>query len=215
MNEPTTTDWITAIAALFGIGPVVWGLIKLFLKDKEKEERLKFVQEQLNELKRLTSEFQHQSTLMHEANILLEKQINLQADVYLETKDVEQKKLEIENLKRISDTKPHFIFQTSVSNPSGFKIKLQNNGATAENIQVESRSEYIKLYPFRDRLRAVKGEIVEISGSADQTKTPYNSNQVTGELLLSFEDVDGREYLQKVVKGGSGYNVDPPYLRQD
>ncbi len=214
MNEPTITDWITAIAALFGIGPIVWGLVKLFLKDKEKEERLKFFQEQVDELKRQTSEYQYQSTLMRAANDLLEKQINLQTDIYLKTQDVETKKLEIEKIKRISDTKPHFVFQTAISSPDVFKLKLRNNGATADNIRIESSTDFIKMYPIKTNLRADKGEVIEINGYADRTQTFFNSSQVTGQILIAYKDADGREYLQNISKSGTRHNIDPPYLRE-
>jgi len=39
MNSPVPniTDWITAFAAMTTIPLVIWGIIKLFLKDREKE----------------------------------------------------------------------------------------------------------------------------------------------------------------------------------
>ncbi len=214
MNDPNITDWITAVAALFGIGPIIWGLVKLFLKDKEKEERLKFVQEQLNELKRQTSEFQYQSVLMQEANELLEKQIGMQTEMYLQTKNVEQKKLEIENQKRIAETKPHFIFQTASSSPDRFDLKLRNKGATAESIKIHEASEFLRMFPLRDNLRADHGQVIEVGGAADPTKTYFNSNQVTGQILLSYKDVDKREYFQNIKKTSSGVNIEPPYLRE-
>jgi|SRR5690606_12760556 hypothetical protein len=214
MSEPNTADWITAIAALFGIGPIIWGVVKLFLRDKEKEERLKFVQGQLDELKRQTSEFQYQSTLMREANDLLEKQVALQTDMYLQTKDIEHKKLEIEKQKRIAETKPHFVFQTASSSPDGFECKLRNNGATAENIRIHENTEFLRMRPLRDNLRAETGQVIEIGGAADMTKTYFNSNQVTGQILISFKDVDKREYFQNIRKTSDGFNIEPPYLRE-
>jgi uncharacterized coiled-coil protein SlyX len=40
MTEPLITDWINSIAALIGIPIVVWGIIKLFIKDKNQERKL-------------------------------------------------------------------------------------------------------------------------------------------------------------------------------
>ncbi|EPR69876.1 hypothetical protein [Cyclobacterium qasimii] len=211
MNEPAITDWITAVAALIGIGPIVWGLVKLVLRDKEKEERLRFVQGQLDELKRQTSEFQYQSTLMSEANALLEKQVNLQAEIYLKTQDIEGKKAEIEKMKRISDVKPHFILYTASSRPNTFKISLKNNGATAENIRIDSTTDFIKAQVTQNQ-KADKGDIIDIDGHADLKMTYFNSNQVTGDIVIAFKDVDGREYLQKVTKAGNGCNIEPPHL---
>lgn len=214
MNEPNITDWITAIAAMFGIGPIIWGVVKLFLRDKEKEERLKFVQGQLDELKRQTSEFQYQSTLMREANDLHEKQVALQTDIFLQKKDIEHKKLEIEKQKRIADTKPYFIFQTAISSPDRFECKFRNNGATAESIRIHENTEFIRMLPLPDNLRAETGQVIEVAGSADLTKTYFNSNQVTGQILLSFKDVDKRVYFQNIRKTAIGFNIDPPYLRE-
>ena len=208
---PNITDWITAIAALFGIGPIVWGVIKLFLRDKEKEERLRFMQEQLDEIKMQTSEFKYQSNLMKEANDLLEKQISIQSDIFLQSKDSDKRKIELEEQKRISETKPYFVYQSSSSSSDNFSIKVRNNGAAAENIKINDATEDLLVHPLPNNMRVEHGQTITIAGRTENT----NSQQVSGKILLSYFDVDGREYFQNINKIRHGFNIDPPYLKKD
>jgi|GEM_PF-3497708 len=104
-KQTSSTDWIKAIAQLFGIPAAIWGIISLFLKDKAKTRKLeslgslaktqsdinKTFGEQLEELKSQTNAFNSQSQSMVDGNkmtkesLLIEKaKFNYQNEVRFE-----------------------------------------------------------------------------------------------------------------------------------
>jgi len=213
MTEPLITDWINSIAALIGIPIVVWGIIKLFIKDKNQERKLssleklavsqdemiKKMTEQINELSKQTSEYQYQSELMQESNGLIGKQIELQNDIFLHNKGIEEKKLEIQKIKRLSEIKPHFINNGGSSNSSNMLITLKNKGETAKNISLNKiRGEFIIFQKLNSEIEIDNGKNIEIKGNI----TPSGRNQDNGnrdyELELIYEDIDGNKYKQKI-----------------
>jgi hypothetical protein len=195
-------------------GPIIWGLIKLFLRDKEKEERLKYFQEQVDELRPQTSEYQYQSTLMLQANELLEKQINFRAEIHLQTKQENEKRSEIEKLKRLNEIKPHFIYQQGSSSPERFGVTLHNKGGTAVDSKVESvDTDFVFINPLLDNSRIDKGQTINVSGYANSAKTYYNSNQVACRVTIEYRDIDKNTYRQDIRKvDGAGFQIDPPVL---
>ena len=76
--------------------------------------------------------------MLKEANELIEKQIELQNTMYLESKKTEEKKEEITMLKRKADLRPRFTNHGSSTGISNFSVKLYNNGGTAVNITIRS-----------------------------------------------------------------------------
>jgi hypothetical protein len=212
MDAPNITDWITAIAALIGIGPIVWALVRLFLKDKEKEAQLKFFQHQLDEVRRQTSEFQYQSTLMLQANEILEKQIQLQTEIHLENKQESRKRQEIEALQRINEIKPYFAFRQAGSSADNFEVTLLNKGGIAQKIKIESvDTDFVFINPLPDSLTVENNKTLNLGGRANASRTYWNSNQVQCRITILFEDIDHNIYTQDIRKvGAGGFQVDPP-----
>lgn len=224
MNEPLITDWINSFAALLGVPLVVWGIVQLFLKNKSQDRKLTSLEnlaksqndvvlkmsEQIQELSMQTSEFQFQSELMKESNLLIQKQIELQNDMYLHSKISEEKKYELQRIERISKIKPHFVFSGSNSSPSGFTVKLLNKGQTARKLSLQQiDNEFAKFSPIDENKEYDNNQKIEISGYADSSKTFYNSNQVPFSIELFFEDIDGNKYKQRVTKDGN-YRITAP-----
>lgn len=224
MNEPLITDWINSFAALLGVPLVVWGIIQLFLKNKSQDRKLTSLEnlaksqndvvlkmsEQIQELSRQTSEFQFQSELMKESNLLIQKQIELQNDMYLHSKISEEKKYELQRIESISKIKPHFVFSGGHSSPSGFTVKLLNKGQTARKLSLQQiDNEFAKFSPIDENKEYDNNQKIEISGYADSSKTFYNSNQVPFSIELFFEDIEGNKYKQQVTKDGN-YRVTAP-----
>lgn len=116
------TDWVQAIGVLLGVPFAVWSIIKLFLKDKQKEHELTTlkdiaksqnsligrINEQIDELKKQTQQFTYQSYHLNEANQILREQIKIQTEAFLHDKNYKKKSLELEKLKRKSEIKPFF-----------------------------------------------------------------------------------------------------------
>lgn len=213
MSEPLVTDWINSIAALIGVPLVVWGIIRLFIKDKDQERKLssleklavsqdemiKKMTEQIYELSKQTSEYQFQSELMKESNNLISKQFELQNDIFFHKKGIEDKKLELERIKRLSEIKPHFINNGGSSNSSNISITLKNKGNTARNLILNKvRGEFILFEKLNSEIEIDNGKNIEIKGNI----APSGRNQDNGsrdyELELKYADIDGNQYKQKI-----------------
>jgi hypothetical protein len=219
MSEPLITDWINSIAALLGIPIVVWGLIKLFLKDKNQERKLssleklavsqdeviKKMTEQINELSKQTSEYQFQSVLMKESNSLISKQLELQNDIFFHNKGIEEKKLEIQKIKRLSEIKPHFTNNGGSSNSSNITLTLKNKGNTAKNLSlIKISGEYIIFQKLNSELEIDNGRNIEIKANITSSgRSGDNGNRVY-ELELTYENIDGNKYMQKIINGKIG-----------
>jgi uncharacterized coiled-coil protein SlyX len=227
-SVPNITDWMSAISATVGIPLVIITLYKLLAKDKEKEKRLKAIesiaisqnevveklQGQINELANQTSEFQRQTSLMADANLLLEKQLELQADIYLDSKGIEEKKLEIEEKKRLADIKPYFRYYGGISNPRGFTINFINEGGDATinglDVPVDCLADFREITPKLFK----KGEKMNINGHAN-SNTYFNGNQVPFNILLKFLDEDKNQYTQSISRTRNGsITISPAILAE-
>lgn len=217
--ESTATDWIQAIGVLLGVPVGIWSIISLFRKDKEKEEQLNSLNsialsqnqiiiklsEQIEQLTIQSSEFQYQSSLMKDANLLLEKQIALQYDFYIHGKETESKKLELERNKRLSEIKPYFISRTYLYSPDMFDIKLENKGGEARKLKIAKvDTKLVRLKSLPENLKIGKLENFSISGQPNPQITYLNGKSVTFEINLEFEDIDGNTYIQNIKRLQTG-----------
>ncbi|PTN09718.1 hypothetical protein [Mangrovibacterium marinum] len=213
MSTPTIPDWISAASSFLSIPIIIWGIVKIFKKDKNQErkinslenlaisqdEMIKKMTEQINELAKQTSEYQFQSVLMKESNSLISKQIELQNDIFLHNKGIEEKKLEIQEIKRLSEIKPHFTNNGGSGSSSNFLINLKNKGFTARNLRLNKiRGEFIIFEKLNPEVEIDSGKNIEIKANI----TPSGRNQDNGnrdyEIELLFEDIDGNKYKQKI-----------------
>lgn len=93
-KSSSCTDWIRAIAAMLGIPVAIFGIIRLFKKDEERERQISSLEKlattqnktltkfenQILELQRHTIEFGKQSISMVEQNSLLAKSLKIEQD---------------------------------------------------------------------------------------------------------------------------------------
>jgi len=213
MTEPSITDWISSIASLLGVPIILWGIIKLFIKDKAQERKLdsldrlavsqneiiKKMAEQINELARQTSEYQCQSELMRESNNLINKQIELQNDIFLHSRLSEEKKLELQKMKRINDIKPYFVKNTTASSSDSITIKLKNNGNTASSLKLEKIvGEFISFGKLNFEKEIEKDRILEVNGNISSSGQNMDNGQRVYEFDLYFEDIDRNRYKQNI-----------------
>lgn len=209
-----TTDWVSAVGTLVGIPVAAWGIIKLFIKDKDQIQRLKFIEEQVGELRKQTSQFEMQTQIMAEANQLLEKQIEFQSEIYLETKTKEDAKAEVEKQKRKNDIKPRFTFNGGQGSGANFTVTLQNNGGgKAENVKIKSvNTNMVVMNELKEGTIIESGQMLTLNGMANPATTNnMMASQVSCQILISFTNADGDKYLQNISKMYSGYQVGNPY----
>lgn len=219
MAQPTITDWISSIASLLGIPIIIWGIIKLFIKDKSQERKLnsleslaisqdeitKKMAEQINELAKQTSEYQYQSELMKESNNLISKQIELQNDIFLHNQVTEEKKLELQKIKRINELKPYFINNGGSSNSEKISISLKNKGNTARNLRLEKiEGNFINFKKLNTEIEFEQNKILEIVGTISSSGRNFDNSQRAFKAEIYFEDMDGNKYKQRIIDSKIG-----------
>lgn len=219
MAQPTITDWISSIASLLGIPIIIWGIIKLFIKDKSQERKLnslenlaisqneitKKMAEQINELAKQTSEYQYQSELMKESNNLISKQIELQNDIFLHNQVTEEKKLELQKIKRINELKPYFINNGGSSNSEKISISLKNKGNTAKNLRLEKiEGNFINFKKLNTEIEFEQNKILEIVGTISSSGRNFDNSQRAFKAEIYFEDMDGNKYKQRIIDSKIG-----------
>lgn len=220
-TEPKITDWISSIAALLGIPSIVYGIVRLFIKNKDQEKKLVALEslassqsQQIEELAKQTSEYQHHSELMRESNELSRIRVELQNQNFLHNRVNDEQKAELQNKERRLAIKPHFILSSgSSSSPENFQIRLQNKGNMARNLKLEvTDDEPVKIKPLDPTRECNQNQGIEILGTADSAKTELNSNQVPFGLLVHYEDINGNRYTQRLTRRQQRTNISNPTL---
>ena len=201
-------NWIMALAAFWGVFEIIRGYFKLKQQQRENEQKMDYFNEQLNEFRKQTTQFEYQTTIMNENNIIVDRGIENLLKILGRGQEAEEQRLEIERQRRINEIRPFFIFNRGLSNPREFSINLKNNGGTADGLRIiDVSKESISIYPITIDSVIEKGQELRITGSA---KGEFNSNTVTGKILLGFTDVDGNQYQQNIIKNYQGYQIGLP-----
>lgn len=230
-HKPLITDWFIACGALAGIPLAFWGIITLFIRDRNKERHLTALenmsnsqsqilnkmQEQIEELSKQTAQFQYQSYMMGEANKLFEKQIEVQITQFEHTKTINIKKAELDDLKRRESIKPYLIIDEAPSGPQGFSIDILNKGQDAFNLKlVPVNFDFISPIGFPPNANLKGKELVKLFGHIDPYKTSYSNNQVPFEGQIEYFDVDGNYYQQNIKRESNGrVTIGDPIFLQD
>jgi hypothetical protein len=195
-----TTDWIQAIGTIIGFPAALWGIVVLFKKDKEKQKQINALIDIANQLTQnveqmtlQSQELHYQSTLMLDANKLVEKQIEMATNSFLHNQTVEENKIEFEKQKRLNEIKPHFILGGSSKCGNDFSIYLTNKGSVAKNIKMEVlKNENIHFRNSNWKSRIEKDEDVKIEGKLDKNIHSF-------EIDFFYEDIDNNTYYQKMI----------------
>lgn len=229
--QSSITDWIQAMGMLLGVPATIWGIFKLFKKNKEHEQTIsaleQIVKEQNDVVKQLKEHVHYMdkqsehhkflASLMLETNKLLEKQFELQTDALFHNKDVEQQKIDIEQQKRINAIKPYFITDTSGSDVNSIYSNLINNGADALNVRTRVvKAENISFTSLIPNLRIEQGSRIEIKGRISAQAQHLNGRNAPFTIKLIFSDVDNNEYYQLINREKTGrYMVSEPVAVSD
>ncbi|GGI24022.1 hypothetical protein [Pedobacter mendelii] len=227
MNEPTITDWISAIGTLLGIPAIIFGIFQLFRKDKNLEKQVNSLEslaksqndvvnkmtDEIQELSRQTSEFQFQTEHMRDANDIAKKHLEIINEQFLQNKVTTENQVELQRLERLSKIKPHFTFSGGMSSPERFQVSLLNKGNTAKNIEIIQVDNELAKFNILEKSKEIdNNKKLEITGYSDLSKTYFNSNQVPFDVELIYENEDGIKYKQKLTRQNQTYNLTNPEL---
>lgn len=201
-------NWIMAFAAVWGVFEIIRGYFKLKKQQKENEQKINYFNDQLNEFRKQTTQFEYQTTLMSENNLIFDKGIENLLKILGSGQKAKEQMLEIERQRRIGEIRPFFVFNKSLSNPREFSINLKNNGGTASDLRIiDVSTETLSIHSIKSEIVIEKGQELRITGNANGT---FNSNTVTGQILLGYTDIDGTQYQQSIIKNYQGYQIGLP-----
>lgn len=201
-------NWIMALAAAWGVFEIIRGYFRLQQQQKENEQKIIYFNDQLNEFRKQTTQFEYQTTIMSENNMIVDKGIENLLRILGSGQEAEKQRLEIERQRRIGEIRPFFVFNGSLSNPREFSINLKNNGGTATGLRIINVStETISIHPINTESVIEKSQKLRIIGSPNGA---FNSNTVTGQILLGYSDVDDNQYQQNIIKNYQGYQIGLP-----
>lgn len=207
----TIPNWIMALAASYGVIEIVRGQINLKKQQKENEKSIAFLNAQVDEMRRQTTQFEYQTSLMSESNKIMDKGIDNLIRILGRGQEAAEAQREIEQQRRILEIRPFFNPRSGHSSPSGgFGIKMVNQGGAATNFRIIDVSGPIIASPLKQDRVVDKGQELEVSGKSNDASTGFNSNIVTGQILLGFTDIDGNKYQQNIIKNYSGHQVGLP-----
>lgn len=207
----TLPNWIMAAAAAWGAIELIRGYFKLKQQQKENEQRVNFLSDQLNEFKRQTTQFEYQTSLMSESNQIIEKGIDNLTKILGRGQEAEEERMEIERQRRILEIRPFFNPRSGHSSQSDFGIKLTNQGGAATDFRIIAVSNNtITVSPIKKERTIEKGQELEISGRSNVAETNYNANLVSAQILLGYADIDGNKYQQNIIKNYNGHQVGLP-----
>lgn len=220
LDIPTITDWISAIAAAIGVPLAIWGFVKLVIRDKEREAQIQSLSsiaeqltEQVQQLSTQTSEFKYQSSLMFEQNKLIEKQLELNTDIFLQSKDAVEKKQALERQKRINDIKPHFVFAHGGRMMDKVNLTLRNKGSKAENISVEFMTPTeLTLAPHHKEIDANTEFTINMFIPEGGNSYMYPNTALQYDINLNYNDIDGNRYSQNFKMQNHNYQFGNPVL---
>ncbi|MGD1894373.1 MAG: hypothetical protein ACFB15_27715 [Cyclobacteriaceae bacterium] len=219
-TEPKITDWISSIGTLLGIPTVIYGIFRLFVKNKDQEKKLNALESlaqsqalQIQELARQTSEYQYHSELMRESNEIFKDQVNIQNQVFLHNRVTDKQIIELQKKERRLSIKPHFVSAGMFSNVDKFDIHLKNKGKTAKNLRLEQIGEELARIRKLDSTKEYdQNQKLEFSGRSDSTRTELNSKQVPFNIIIHFEDIDGNRYEQRLTRQQHKIDISEPKL---
>ena len=104
MSMNTILDWMTAIGLIIGIVAGAWGIVLLFIKDKDKQKQIDSFEQLAKEAAVQSKQFAAQVKEMQEGNNILKEQLEIRKSLNDERKKEEEKRVK----KRKENIKPKF-----------------------------------------------------------------------------------------------------------
>jgi hypothetical protein len=228
-NPPKITDWLQALGAVIAVIAAIWGFIKLFVRDKNREKEIKSlidiadaqqqnlakVQALLEEAQKQTAEFIVQSNEMKESNSLNKKHLEILTQSIEQNKNHQDKLLAIKNSERKNDIRPHFLLDSSYTGSSNYTLSLKNIRAVAffEEIRNFPESTIHFSQSKQRNQRIATNSQIELNGYlavavGNNPVHHYNTSPFQFELI--FRDEDKNLYKQVIKRVHTNISVEQP-----
>ncbi len=115
------------------------------------------------------------------------------------SKELEEKKFEIQRMKRLNDIKPHFINNGVSTSSSNVTIMLKNKGNTARNIVLKKvQGDFLHFGKLDSDKEIDSGKNIEIKGNVTSAGRNLDNATRNYTLELFFEDIESNNYKQVI-----------------
>jgi hypothetical protein len=214
MVESSVTDWVQAIGVIIALPISVAAVIKLFLKDKERDIQIKSLNKMAEEQHLSTEnlieqleETRKQTLLMAENNEILRVQNEFQNSLLIRQEFTNQQKLELNKLKRRNEIKPNFIQEGNSRQGCNYQIHIKNIGKLAKKIFIKySNLINIDFSPMNSEMDIL-----------DNTR-PFALKANIGnpeigfsyEIEISYFDEEDNKYIQVIIKNNRENKISLP-----
>lgn len=207
---------------------MIWGIIKIFRRNKEHKDNIKALsklainqdkvvnelKEQVDQLQKQTSLFEYQTNLMLDSNKIMERQLDLQIQMFENTQNIEEQKISIEKQKRINEIKPYFVYSSGSSAAQYATIKFLNKGGNAHSLTIEPiNNENVFFQRSKTKSLVEKNKSYEVKV---QFKNPYSLSLTSHDFSfkLKFNDMDQNIYEQVVEMVNRKLKVNHPVIKK-
>lgn len=212
MTPPTITDWIQAIGILLTFPTAAWGIVKLFRRDKERDEQICSLKSMAEQMVNQVIELQKHTMHLSDANEILREQIKLQAEALLNDKNYKDSMLKLEKTKQLHALKPNFTLHCSSTGGVKYDAVITNIGKRAHNPRLEDvKLEKMKHLGVSQDKTVESNAKIKLEGALveknDNTCLPAKA---TAKLIC--EDDDGNTYEQLITINNKKTVIEPPHL---
>lgn len=219
-SDVSITDLINSIGVLLGVPTAIWGIFKLFKRDKEKEAQIAALNdiaisqnamigkmsEQIEELSKQTQQFEYHSILYKETNDLMREQLALQNKIFVTDLEFKNKSEELRSKERKLTIRPFFKVQGGSSFSGTVTIHMVNFGNQAKIIEIRETG-----FAHISRVSPIPNTFLDNQAKYDfvaRYKEDKFNLDYSGELVYS--DQDGNQYKQKFSGRGSVAKLEQP-----
>lgn len=211
------TDWIEAAGSVIAIIAAVIGFVKLFLKDKKREQEvrslthiaetqqqhLQKMQQTLEETQKQTEQLVIQSGEMRESNRLYKRHVELLSDSIEHNKVHQQQLLEIRKAERKNDIRPRFKWsnQTQAGIQVTSQLQLVQNIAYFHSIRNYTDSVVVFHANIPEKKAIGTNQTITIDGAVESsvnTQAPQFVARLSFKYDLLFRDEYHNLYYQTV-----------------
>lgn len=203
-NVSSITNWMQGIGTILGVPGAIAAFILLFKKDIDKENQIEMLTNMVIELSNQTKQFEYQTSLMRESNVILREQVEIQTEALMSDKAYKEKMKEIEIKKNRARFKPHFIYEFGCSTSKVINVSFKNLGERAKILNyIFNEKDEISI-TSNNNITIEKNGIFNLTGKYFGSE---NLQKIDRMVEIEYEDSIGTKYKQIFILTGSNAKV--------